>query len=142
MLFSEEKFFTELLNETIPEMAEAKRLWQSGEHAAAEIIAPYVLVKICFVGDKILFQRRKIFFDFGAGNKIERADDIFAHGRNSAQTVDGTARTQIEKHRFGVVRKGVCRGNAGAAQPSRRFLQKPIALASRSHFKALSAHRG
>ena len=36
MLFSEEKFFTELLNETIPEMAEAKRLWQSGEHAAAE----------------------------------------------------------------------------------------------------------
>ena len=36
MLYSEEKFFTELLNETIPEMSEAKRLWQGGDHAAAE----------------------------------------------------------------------------------------------------------
>ena len=36
MLFSEDKFFNELLNETIPEMAEAKRLWQNGEHATAE----------------------------------------------------------------------------------------------------------
>lgn len=36
MLYSEDKFFSELLNETIPAMQEAKRLWQAGEHAAAE----------------------------------------------------------------------------------------------------------
>ncbi len=43
MLYSEDKFFTELLNETIPEMQKAKELWQSGEHTAAEAcFADYV----------------------------------------------------------------------------------------------------
>ncbi len=36
MLYSEEKFFTELLNETIPEMREAKRLFTEGNLPAAE----------------------------------------------------------------------------------------------------------
>ena len=36
MLYSEEKFFTELLDETLPAMREAKALWERGETAAAE----------------------------------------------------------------------------------------------------------